>query len=123
MAELRLIRDTKALLNKLDLQHGLRATYRVPSEGVPDIQTGQVTVSNDDKSVIVRPLPYTIDELTQLTSAGITMDMVRWRMQVKYKDTVQDGDILIVSSMRYAINKAEKDQLGVEWTLFTTRMR
>lgn len=113
MSEDHLVRNARRLADRLDARFGQDAWYRT-------------TASETGTKVRVRSLPLTVRERSDLTRAGLTDIAARWRMQTKYRSDVKSKHMLYVSGFLHEIldqPAAEADQLGIEWTIYTRRMK
>lgn len=106
----KLVKDIKRVTDYMDKQTGMPGLYRTSPTATGD-------------GVVVRAFPYTMRELTQMSIAGVPHETVRWSIQTKYLDDVQAGAVLDVGGSRYQVQSSVKDELNVEWTIFTRKMR
>jgi hypothetical protein len=107
-----LVRDIRRLTTMMDRDLGSAATYRVSPAGA-------------STAVFVRSKPIGIRERTDLSQAGLTDVDAVWFLQTTYIANVLPGHILEVpvGGFKYEVKTATKDELDIEWTIFTRRIR
>ena len=114
------------MTSRMDKLIGLDAIYTSRSYGDLDLITGEQTISELPCRVKVRPMPLSRRDLVELAQAGLTQVETRWSMRAAYVSDVKAQDMLSVSGFNYEIldtPSSELDEFGVEWTLYTRRIR
>ena len=122
----RLVTQSDNLLIKLDKRVGIDAELVIVGEPVLDIETG-LQAANDTTipDVRVRNISLSIRELTEVTDAGLSQVEKVFRMRKFYANELKTDDRLklIPTGFEYLILRPDLDDLEIQWTLFTRRLR
>ena len=108
-----LVEQIRKAARYMDKQVGMKGSYKVQPGSTPIMQT----------PVTVRSYPIEMREMDALTRSGLSLDTVRWVMCTEHQAEVRAGDVLAVGGQNYEVLQAIKDELNVEWTLYTRKMR
>ena len=125
MASDRLVKQSDALLKRLDRRSGIgfAATYTIKTASSTDAVTGVVTYTTTVSDVKVRSSPLTVSELKELSDAGVKDVETRWLMRHAYQSSVAAGHELTIAGSKYVVIDATLDGLSNDWTIYTRRMR
>ncbi len=104
---------------------GYKATFIDRGATTVDVVTGAQSTQQATCKVVIRPWPFTARELSDRSSAGLVQVDARWTMRVVYAGEVEPGDRIDVKGMVYEVvpSGATQDELGVEWTILTRRLK
>lgn len=121
-----LVRRIRRVTTYMDKSIGQKAIYRVRTQGDVDVTTGVVAQTVANTNVEVRSRPLSVRERSDLTQAGLGQVDAAWFMQTTYRSgDVQAGHFLEVpvGGFEYEVLSATKDELDIEWTIYTRRLR
>lgn len=121
----RIAKQADTLAKKLDKQHGITATYRVPTGSTSDAAGNTVILYDDTPNVRVRSAGLTSMELASLAQNGLGQVDAVWKMRRHYVDEVETGHIIQIGSWLYTVldKGATLDAMGLLWTIATRRGR
>jgi len=111
---------------QIDRAIGVRALFKSVKYGDLDLLTGTQSDLSTTCRVWIRERPISIRELTTLSQAGLTQIEKRWSLRAAYVTTVKPGDVITQGGRSYEVLSdpaSSLDEFGIEWTIYTRRVR
>jgi hypothetical protein len=121
----RLIDRTTKRVDQPDLL-GQDAVYKTVVYGDVDASTGLQSSTETSIPVKIRAWPIMTRDRMALAQAGLRQVDARWSLRAAYIETVNPGDRIEVSGFTYEVQdepSAVLDEFGIDWIIYTRRMR
>lgn len=122
----KLVTQSDAILARLDRRFGFSADYLVAGEITVDPVIGTQTPSfTTIPDIRLRSRVLSTRELIEITETGLLQVETAWKMRRHFVSETKPDDrfTLTVSGLQFLVLRVQLDDLQLDWTLLTRRLR